>query len=190
MQLFVSQITQRFSIRGVAKQLNMHHALAYRACRPLVKDKLVIPDGDTYALNYKENHQELAYFEHLRSKEFLSKPRNKTLEMFAEDMVTKFPYGYFVLSVFGSAVITTKPRDIDILVIIEKTEDIEAAERALHNIARNYTLKLHAVVVSFESVEEMLSTRDDKNVMNEVLNKHIILYGAELFYKLIKRGRT
>ena len=189
MQLFASQITQRFSIRGVAKELKMHHALAYRACGPLIEDKLIIPDGDRYALNYKENHQELAYIECLRSKAFLSRPKNRSLEMFAEDVVKKFPYGYFVLCVFGSAVITAKPRDVDVLVIIERTDDVESAERALHNIARNYTLKIHSVVVSFESVEKMLAARDDRNVMNEVLNKHFILSGAELFYKLITKGR-
>ena len=36
---------------------------------------------------------------------------------------------------------------------------------------------------------KMLSKHDEKNIMNEILNKHIILYGAELFYRLIERGR-
>ena len=44
-------------------------------------------------------------------------------------------------------------------------------------------------VIGFESVYEMLAKRDEKNIMNEILNKHIILYGAELFYRLIARGR-
>jgi len=183
MQLFVSQIIKRFSIRGVGKELKMHHALTYRACKSLINNKLIVPDGNSYVLNYKQNHQELAYFEHLRSKEFLSKPKNKILAIFAEDVIKKFPYGYFTLLVFGSAVESPKPRDIDILVIIEKTEDIETAEKALYNISRNYTLNLHTVVVSFESAFEMLGARDDKNIMNQVLNKHLILYGAELFYR-------
>lgn len=189
MQLFVSQITKRFSLRGVAKEWGMHPYLAHKACKPLIKDKLIVKDDNSYILNYKENHQELAYFEHLRSKEFLSKPKNKTLAMFAEEMIEDFPYGYFTLLIFGSAVVSQKPRDTDLLVIVEKTEDIEQAEKALYNITRNYTLKLHTVVISFESVFEMLGSRDEKNVMNEVLNKHLILYGAELFYKLIKKGR-
>ena len=189
MGLFASRITERFSLRGVAKELGMHHALAYRACRQLIKDGLIIADGERYTLNYRENHQELAYFEHLRSRAFLSRPKNKTLELFAEDMVAKFPYGYFVLCVFGSAVVTTNPRDTDLLVIIERTGDIESAEKAVYNIARNYTLKIHQVVVSFESVEGMLSARDDRNVINESLNRHLILYGAELFYRLVKKGR-
>ena len=77
----------------------------------------------------------------------------------------------------------------NVLVIIEKTEDIELAEKALYNLTRNYTLDLHAVVISFESVFEMLGSRDEKNLMNQVLSKHLILYGGELFYKLLKKGR-
>ena len=109
--------------------------------------------------------------------------------MFTEDVIEKFPYGYFTMLIFGSSVINPKPRDIDMLIIIEKTEDIESAEKAVYNISRNYTLNLHTIIVSFESVFEMLGSRDDKNVMNQVLNKHLILYGAELFYNLIKKGR-
>ena len=189
MTFFVSRITQRFSLRAVGKELKMHQALVYRASQPLIRNGLIIPDKKNYVLNYKENHQELAYFEHVRSKEFLSKSRNQTLALFAGDVVEKFPYGYFTMLVFGSAVISPKPGDIDILLIIERTEDIEPAERALYNISRNYTLNLHTAVVSFESVFEMLGSRDDKNVMNQVLDKHLILYGAELFYRLVKRGR-
>ncbi len=187
MQLFVSQIVRRFSLRGVGKELKIHQALTYRACKQLIKDKLIVPDDNSYILNYQQNHQELAYFEYMRSKEFLDK--NKTLSLLREDIIDKYPYGYFVLLVFGSAVIIQKPRDIDMLVIIEKTEDIEHAEKALHNITRNYTLNLHSVVISFESVFEMLGSRNEKNVMNETLNKHFILYGGELFYTLLKKGR-
>lgn len=189
MKLFVSQITKRFSIRGVGKELKMHQALAYRACRQLIKDNMIVQDDGSYILNYKQNHQELAYFEHLRSKSFLDKPMNQTLKMFANDVIEKFHYGYFVLIIFGSTVDTTKPRDTDVLVIIENTDDIELAEKSLYNISRNYTINTHLTVISFESVLEMLRTRDEKNVMNEVLNKHLILYGAELFYKLVKKGR-
>lgn len=187
MQLFVSQITRRFTLRGVGKELKIHQALTYRACRQLIKDKLIIPDDGSYMLNYKRNHQELAYFEHLRSKESLDK--NKTLSLLREDIIDKYPYGYFVLLLFGSAVVSQKPRDIDVLVIIEKTEDIEPAEKALDSITRNYTLNFHTLVISFESVFEMLRSRDEKNVINETLNKHLILYGGELFYNLLKKGR-
>ena len=60
----------------------------------------------------------------------------------------------------------------------------------LHNIASNYDLPFEERVIGFESVYEMLSKRDEKNMMNEILNKHILLYGAELFYRLIERARS
>ena len=187
MRLFVSQITNRFSLRGVGKELKIHQALTYRASKTLLEKKLIISDDDKYVLNYKEHHQDLAYFEHLRSQEFLKK--NKTISMLNNEIIDKFPYEYFVLLIFGSTVTSSKPRDLDLLLIIEKTEDITQAEKYLYNISRNYTTKVHPVIISFESVYEMLALRDNKNVMNEVLNKHLILYGAELFYKLIKKGR-
>jgi hypothetical protein len=35
----------------------------------------------------------------------------------------------------------------------------------------------------------MLRKRDEKNVVNEALNKHLIFYGAEQFYKILKEER-
>ena len=187
MKLFVSKITGRFSLRQVGKELDMHQALAYRSCKELLDQKLIIPDDDKYILNYKNNHQKLAYFEHLRSEELLKK--DKRISLLLDDILKSFPYGYFVALIFGSTVNSSNPKDLDLLIIIEKTEDIEQAEKYLYNITRNHTLPIHSLIISFESVYEMLAPREDKNVMTEVLNKHIILYGAELFYKLIKRGR-
>jgi len=80
-------------------------------------------------------------------------------------------------------------QDIDLMIIIEKTGDIETAEKVAYNISRNYTPDFHTIVLSFESVFEMLGSRDEKNVMNQVLNRHFILYGSELFYRLLERGR-
>ena len=167
----------------------MHQALVYRASQELIKKEFIVKDKGEYRLNYKTHHQDLAYVEHLRSSDFLSKPKNKSLSLFIEEFIEKFPFAAFSLIIFGSAVTSSNPRDIDILIIIEKTEDIESSERIFKNISRNYSLNLHNIVVSFESVFEMLTNRDENNVMNEVLNKHLIIYGAELFYKLIKQGR-
>ena len=165
----------------------MHQALAYRACKPLIEQKLIVPDGKSYVLNFRANHQDLAYFEHLRTKEFYKS--HKTLRLFSEDLVEKFPYGYFVALLFGSVVNSPKPRDIDLLVVVEKTEDMEQGEKYLYNITRSYTLPFHTLVISFEAVFEMLGVRDERTVYNEVLNKHLILYGGDLFYKLLKKGR-
>ncbi len=115
--------------------------------------------------------------------------KHKDLRLFTDEIITKIKEDNFILLLFGSAVNSNKPRDIDILLIVDSTDKIEFHEKFLHNVSSNYNLPFEERVISFESVYEMLSKRDELNIMNEILNKHIILYGAELFYRLIQKGR-
>lgn len=187
-QLAVSNITKRFGIREIARLLKMNTSLAHRNIAPLIEKRILLKDEKGFLyLNFRKNHDILAYSEYLRRNRLLKK--NSDISMMNDEIIENIPYGYFTLLIFGSTVISPKPRDLDLLMIIENTEDIEKAEKYLHNITRNYTIEIHSLVISFESVYEMLALRDSKNVMNEVLNKHLILYGAELFYRLLNKGR-
>jgi len=192
MQVFTAKITELFSIRSIERELKMNYSLVHRAIKPLIeKHKLLQSNKQNYlSLNYKENHDVLAFIEYQRRNEFLKKPKNTYLAMCLRDFVDEFKEENFVLLVFGSAVDKNDPNDIDILLIIDSMEKIEPAELQLHNTGRNYGVEnLHVVAISYESVYEMLGLRDQHNVMNEVLNKHIIIHGAELFYRLLKKGR-
>ncbi len=190
LQVFIGHITESFTLREVARMLRMHVSLAHRAIKPLIETNIVEQDKHkNLSLNYKIHHETLAFVEYLKRDELLNKGRYKELKLFAEEVISKIKEDNFVLLVFGSAVESEKPRDIDILLIVDNTDKIEFHEKFLHNIASNYTLPFEERVISFESVYEMLAKRDEMNVMNEILNKHIILYGAELFYHLIQKGR-
>ena len=193
MQIFAAHITELFSMRSIERILKMNFSLVHRAITPLIKEKklLNLNKQNYISLNYRENHDTLIYVEYMRRNEILNKPRNIDLAMCLKDFINKFQEEAFVLLIFGSAVNTRNPRDIDILLILDDTNKTESAERFLHNISRNYELDetLHIVAISYESVYEMLSARDEVNVINEVFNKHIIVYGAEIFYRLIKKGR-
>jgi len=188
LQALTAQIAKRFSIRQVAKMLDAHQALVYRAFKPLIEQEYVIKDQNMYAINYKKHHQSLAYIEHTRSKEFLS--NHKALHALTQEIIEKLPHPYFVLCIFGSTVTSKQPKDTDILLIIERVEDVEAAERMVERFASNYAIRIHPVALSFEATKKLLATRDEKNVMNETLNKHFIVYGAELFYRLLAQGRS
>ena len=167
----------------------MHVSLTHRAIHPLIDAKLIEQDKHkNLSLNYKIHHETLVFAEYLRRDILLSK--FKDIKLFVEEVLTKIKQDSFVLLMFGSAVDSNKPRDVDILLIVDSTDKVEFHEKFLHNIASNYGLPFEERVIGFESVYEMLSKRDEKNVMNEILNKHIILYGAELFYRLIQRGRS
>src|SRR3989338_9542021 len=188
LQLFTGNITESFTLRESARRLKMHVSLAHRAIRPLIGAKIVEQDKHkNLSLNYKIHHETIAFAEYLRRDDFLDK--FKDVKFFADEVIKKIEQDSFVLLVFGSSIESSKPRDIDILLIVDSTDKVAFHEKFLHNIASNYDLQFEERVIGFESVYEMLTKRDEKNVMNEILNKHIILYGAELFYRLIQRGR-
>lgn len=190
LQVFTGHITESFTLREVARILNMHVSLAHRAIQPLIGQKIVQQDKHkNLSLNYKKSHDLLAFVESLRKDELLNKLKYKDLALFTEEVIKKIKEDSFILLIFGSAVNSSKPRDIDILLVVDNIDKVEFHEKFLYNIASNYDLPFEERVISFESVYEMLSKRDEMNVMNEVLNKHLILYGAELFYRLVQRGR-
>ncbi|MBS3138340.1 hypothetical protein J4207_01400 [Candidatus Woesearchaeota archaeon] len=193
MQLFTSRLTESFSIRQVERELNIDYSLVYRAIKPLIaKYKLLKKtEHDRIIVNFREHHSVLSYIEYVRSNELLCKPKHKDLAMCLESFIKKFKEESFVLLLFGSIVNKPEPRDIDVLLIVDKTDKTESSEAFLRNVSRDYEIneKLHIVCVSYESVYEMLGTREQRNVLNEVLNKHLIIHGAELFYRLLDRGR-
>ncbi len=193
MQLFTSRITETFSIRQVERELNIDYSLVHRAIKPLIDKHKLLKETEhgRVMLDFREHHNILSYAEYLRRDSLLGKPKHRDLSMCLEAFIKKFKEESFVLLLFGSVVNKNNPRDIDVLLIVDSMDKTESAEAFLHNVSRDYELdeKLHIVCISYESVYEMLGKREQRNVMNEVLNKHIIIHGAELFYRLLDRGR-
>ncbi len=63
-------------------------------------------------------------------------------------------------------------------------------ENILLNLAEDYpNLNIHINVDSIKDFHQMLEKRDEKNVINESLNNHLIFFGAELFYRILKKVR-
>ena len=191
LQLFTGSITESFTLREAARRLKMHVSLTHRAIKPLIDSNIIKRDKHkNLSLNCAIHHETLAFAEYLRRDEALKKSNLGDISLFANEVMDKIKEDSFILLMFGSAVDSSKPRDVDILLVVDNTDKVEFHEKFLHNIASNYDLPFEERVIGFESVYEMLGKRDGANIMNEILNKHIILYGAELFYRLIERGRS
>jgi len=192
LKVFAAHITELFTIRGIERILGMNYSLVHRSIKPLIKNNILLQNKQNLlTLNYRHNHDLTTHIEYQRRNEFLNKSKNQEIAVFLQNFIQKFKEEHFVLLIFGSAVITTNPRDIDVLLIVDNINKTEVSETFLQNTARDHALndKIHTVCISYESVYEMLSKREERNVMNELLNKHIIIHGAELFYRLISRGR-
>lgn len=189
MEIFASRITEKFSIKQISEIIKKPYPLVHRSIKLLITNNFIIRDKQNFlSLNYKKNHLELAYIESLRKKEFLKK--NKTITLFAKDVLEKINLDFFIFLIFGSSVESKKkPRDVDVLFIIENKNKISTIEKVLYNIASNFSLKFDINVILVESVYEMLVKRDEANVMNETLDNHILLFGAENYYRLIKNVR-
>ncbi len=191
MQLFAGNIAKAFSIRQVERELNISYPLVHRAITPLIKTRncLQLNQNNLVQLNYQDHHEILAYVEGLRKNKMLEKQQAKPIKDFLEEILDKFDQEYFIIILFGSAVESIKPADYDVLFIFENNKVANIRERAIEVIASNHSHKFHIQSIGTESIFEMAAKRDQKNLLNELLNKHIILYGAENFYRLLKNAR-
>ena len=190
-QHFVSNITRKYSLNGAGNKIGMHQAQSYRSSRNLVKRRLIIADENgLFGLNYKENHFDLVTVEYQRTSEFLSKPRHKNLARFINEINKTLDIDNFIFLLFGSSVEKANPRDYDILLLIESVKNVDKYEKIITNLADNYpSLEVEIVVDSFNGFRQMLRKRDKKNVINEALNKHLLFYGADSFYRILSRER-
>lgn len=189
LKLFCGHITESFSLTDISNQLRMQYRVVSRSIQPLVKNKYVNANNKRYSLNYKAHHQEFVYVEFLRCAEHFSKKKQNPLRLFTLDVIDKIELDQFILLVFGSAVTHKKPRDYDVLLIVESRDQVELLDKQMTVLARMFTAPFDIHVITHDSVYEMLNRRDQLNILNQVLNKHVLVHGAEAFYRMLSKGR-
>ncbi|MDI6736944.1 MAG: nucleotidyltransferase domain-containing protein [Nanoarchaeota archaeon] len=182
--LFASKILERFTIREAARLLKKGLKIVHTSIKKLAKEGFLIrekPNG--LKLNYKKHLSELAYAESARKEAFFKKHR--LIQIYAEKAIETSRTKLLILLIFGSyaAGKNKANSDIDLLVIIPEYD--ESVEQQITSSLSFSPKKFHAVIISEESFREMLKKRDEMNVVNETLNNHIILYGAEQYYGLL-----
>ena len=186
MKIFVSKIDKKFSINQISNILKKKYPLIHRSIKPLIEKNFLLKDEQyLISLNYRDNYPELAFLESIRKSEWLNK--DKDAKLFFQECLKSIQVDFFISIVFGSSV-EKKGRDIDLLFIFNEKE-LEKNEKIIRNISKNFTLNLDINVIPVESAYEMLSKREEANVLNEILNKHTILFGGENFYRILNNAR-
>jgi len=184
LELFVSRILDRFTIREVSRLIKKDLKIVHTSIRKLIEKEFIIKDKlNALKLNYKNNIADLAYIENIRKESFLKK--NPSVGVHLKNFLKKTKNKFFILLVFGSYADgkQTKKSDIDLLAILPKEN--EKFERQLNAALSISNKNFHVNVISKESFEEMIHKRDELNVVNETLSNHIIFYGAEQYYALL-----
>ncbi len=184
LELFVSRPLIRYTIRGVAREIKKDVKIVHTSIKKLLALKFFITDEHQHLmLNYKANFSSLVYVESLRRDKFYKK--YPEIKIALTDFLKKTDQAFFVLLVFGSYA-EGKPRknsDVD-LMLISPTENIQL-ERQLQAALSLNSKKIHIQSIITTDFQKMLQKREQVNIANECLNRHIIIYGAESYYKLL-----
>lgn len=188
MKIFVSKIDKKFSINEIAEVLKKPYALIHRSIQELIKNKeVLLDDKKLLSLNYNKNFTELSFIESLRVKSSLEK--EKSVYLFIKDCLKEVREDFFIFLIFGSFTEKKKFNDLDIVVILDNQNKVGQTEKIIKNIASNFSFKIDAHILSKESAYEMFSKREQTNILNESLNKHLIVFGGENYYKILSNAR-
>lgn len=186
----LSNPEERLTIRGIAKRLGKSYTLVYNNIADLDKKKIIrkqdVPPGQIISLNEFAPTNIFIEIELKRKKEFLQK--YPWIQVMLEDILMYSSNLFFVLLVFGSYAKGTKTAksDLDLLIIAQNKGYINEIENA---IRKAYTkVKKSLNFADINDFEEMIKNPNKLNIGNEAKKFHIVLYGLEEYYQLIKRA--
>ena len=188
MKILVSKIDKRFSINEISKILKKPYALIHRSMPELIKNKFILLDEKKLlSLNYRENFAELSFIESIRAKNSIVK--EKSVSLFIKDCLKEIREDFFIFLIFGSFIEKKKFNDLDIILILDNPIKIEQTEKIIKNLASNFSFKIDLHTLSKESAYEMFSKREQINILNESLNRHLVVFGGENYYKILSNAR-
>ncbi len=185
----LSKPEEQLTIRGIAKRLGKSYTLVYNNIAKLEKESIIrkqnVPPGQIITLNEFAPTEIFVDIELKRKKEFLKK--YPWVQVMLKDILLSTKNLFFTLLVFGSyaKATQTKSSDFDLLIIVQNKKDIKDVEYA---IDRAYTkVKKGLNFVDINDFKEMIKNTNELNIGNEAKKHHIILYGVEVYYQLLKR---
>ncbi|MEW5896896.1 MAG: nucleotidyltransferase domain-containing protein [Nanoarchaeota archaeon] len=186
-QLF-KDLTREYTIREVSLSLNLPYPQIHRTITSLLGKKLVKKreKGKSIIINLvlEEFNGEYVTVEMERRKKILE--RYKVLKILMYDL-EKIEYNQFVCLLFGSYAEkkAKKGSDIDLLFVIPTEYNYEKFERFVKSAI---TLSRADINITTEAgLLEMWKNPLKLNVGNELLKKHVVLFGAEQFLRLRRK---
>lgn len=175
-------------IRELAKQISTVYYLVQRNAQQLKQAKILElhPAGKTHLVKLHPQANIQALLDAEAYKKLLFYQKYPVIKVILQKLVEQTKSSFFVLLVFGSYV--QQPRkdsDLDLFLITPNQEQAELMERVITSIARTTTIQIHETIITEQSFMTMLQQKE-LNVVKEVQEKHILIYGDQLYYKLIR----
>lgn len=174
-------------IRQLARNINVVYYLTQRSVQQLKKQKILalMPAGRTQLVKLHSQIDKSILIKAENFKRELFYQKYPALKIVLKKIIGQAGSCFFVMMVFGSYV--KKPKkdsDLDLLIIVPTQDQLDPMERTVYSIARTSPIKLHETIVTEKSFLSMLQKRE-LTVANEAKEKHILIYGLDLYYKLV-----
>jgi len=178
---------EKHTIRGISKKLKKSYTLTYNNIINLEKEGIIlaesVPPSKIIRLNEKAPEEIFIDLELKRKNGFLTK--HPWIKLMLKDMMKNILNPFFILLVFGSYAkgVQDEKSDLDLLIIVWDKKQISSMKAAVLGV---YTkIKKSLNVVDIEEFKEMLNG-ERINIGGEAKKNHILLYGVEQYYNLIK----
>ncbi|MCX6750570.1 MAG: nucleotidyltransferase domain-containing protein [Candidatus Pacearchaeota archaeon] len=176
------------TIRGISRKLNKSYTLTYNNISDLEKKEFIkkksVPPAQIITLNMQAQIELFIEIEFKRKSNFLKK--YPWARLMLKDIIKNSSNPFFVLIVFGSYAkgLQTEKSDLDLLMVVQTKEEKKIMKNIVQEI---YTkVKKSLIIVDLKDFKEMLSNSEKLNVGNEAKKNHILLYGTEQYYNIIK----
>ncbi len=195
--LFSKELNMELTIHQIKNKLKRSYHLTYDNTTELINQNIVnkkIRGHSTVcSLNLKnEKTKALLILNSIDEKEqFLNKKAIKSLfEKLVDNITNKIEILSIIL--FGSYAkgVETKSSDIDLLIISDKKDKNNLIQREISALETMYGYKINQIVVTTKMFKDMVTSKAELNVGKEALNNHILLYGAETFWKMVLEAKN
>lgn len=191
-ELFRNNLLASYTIREIMKKLNTKsYDWTYNAVKKLEKENILILEQKGHSSLCNINLEEQKTIAYLSLLEELNALDRKIPNL--NKIMLLMPLDFHILIIAGSYADNTytKKSDIDVVVIIDKKEERKWLLNRLTNEGDLLIPKLHPYIFSKDEFLEMLINKET-NYGKEIAKKHIIISGAEFYFKIlgevIKRG--
>lgn len=180
---------EKVTISGLSVGSGTAYPQTYNNVQELVQQQVFVkesvPPAQIITIHSQAPVDVLLAVEAKRKEDFFKK--YTWIELLLKDLLSYTNDYFFIFVVFGSYAkgLETKKSDLDVLIILPTRQLSDIFENAMQKIYAPVK-KSHIIVTSDEFIEMIKSNKF--NVGTEAKKHHIILYGAEQWYALIRKA--
>lgn len=189
LKLFLADPTQEYTIRNVSLKAKVNYRLVYQEIIKLEKEKIItikkVGSSKVCKINLSSNVSLFSYIESLRKTSFQNKHAMVRVILNELNDLSTVYYSFLVFGSYAKGK-HSKKSDLDLLFVISDSEDLNKFEQEVLSKLNLLSYKLDINVIKDESFLEMKS-KQELNIVNEIIKNHIILDGAEQYYKLLSK---